>query len=102
MATCLLCHQGALRIMAAITPGQVLRKLLRPLQRAADPPPMAPARCRPGAFAWASASARLVGRAPVPAPAGSWVPHRHGLVLRLRPPLSPAGGWGGLAVRRHP
>jgi hypothetical protein len=35
MATCPLCHQGALRIIAAITPGEVLRKLLRPLQRAA-------------------------------------------------------------------
>jgi hypothetical protein len=55
MAPCPLCHQGALRLIAALTPGEVLRKILRPLQRAADPPPMAPARCRQAAFAWSSA-----------------------------------------------
>jgi hypothetical protein len=30
MATCPLCHQGALQLIAALTPGAVLRKLLRP------------------------------------------------------------------------
>jgi hypothetical protein len=55
MATCPLCHQGALRIIAAITQSEVLQKILRHLQCAADAPPMAPARCRQAAFAWASA-----------------------------------------------
>ena len=55
MATCPLYHQGALRLIAAPTPGEVIRKILRPLQLAADPPPMAPARCRQEAFAWVSA-----------------------------------------------
>jgi len=30
MAPCPLCHQGALRLIAALTPSTVLRKLLRP------------------------------------------------------------------------
>ena len=55
MATCPLYHQGALRLIAALTPGEVIRKILRPLQLAADPPPMAPARCGQEAFAWSCA-----------------------------------------------
>ena len=55
MARCPWCQQGALRLLAAITYGEVIRKSLRHLQRAADPPPMAPARVRQEALAWASA-----------------------------------------------
>src|SRR6266705_363007 len=39
-------EQGSLRIIAAITQGEVIRKILRHLKRAVDPPPMAPARVR--------------------------------------------------------
>ena len=53
-ARCPCCPQGALRIMAAITQGEVIRKILRHLKRAVDPPPMAPARVRQEAFAWSS------------------------------------------------
>jgi hypothetical protein len=55
MATCPFCSQGALRIIAAITQGEVIRKILRHLQLAADPPSIAPARARQEAFAWSSA-----------------------------------------------
>ena len=47
--------QGALRIMAAITQGEVIRTILRHLKLAVDPPPIAPARVRQEAFAWSSA-----------------------------------------------
>jgi hypothetical protein len=59
MATCLpplcgwrelcdlpLCRRGALRIIAAITQESVITRLLRHLQLASVPPPIAPARCR--------------------------------------------------------
>jgi hypothetical protein len=52
MATCPLCRQGALRIIAAITQVEVIRKMLRHLKRAADPPPIAPARARQATFDW--------------------------------------------------
>ena len=55
MARCPWCQQGALRIIAAITQGEVIRKILRHLKLAADPPPLAPARVRQEAFAWSSA-----------------------------------------------
>ena len=55
MATCPFCYQGALRMIAAITHGEVIRKILRHLKLAVDPPPMAPARVRQEAFAWSSA-----------------------------------------------
>jgi len=55
MARCPFCQRGSLRSIAAITQGEVIRKILRHLQRAADPPPMAPARFRQEAFAWSSA-----------------------------------------------
>jgi hypothetical protein len=45
------CQRGALRIIAAITQGEVSRKILRHLQCAAAPPPIAPARVRQEAFA---------------------------------------------------
>ena len=55
MARCPFCQQGALRIIAAITQGEVIRKILRHLKLAADPPLIAPARIRQEAFAWSSA-----------------------------------------------
>src|SRR5207245_8863105 len=55
MARCPCCQQGSLRIIATITQGEVIRKILRHLKRAADPPPIAPARVRQAAFAWSSA-----------------------------------------------
>jgi hypothetical protein len=55
MTRCPWCLRGSLRIIAAITPGEVIRKLLRRLKLAADPPPIAPARVRQEAFVWSSA-----------------------------------------------
>jgi hypothetical protein len=49
------CHEGTLRIIAAIMQGEVIRKILQHLQLSADPPPIAPARVRQEAFAWSSA-----------------------------------------------
>ena len=48
-------QQGSLRIIAAITQGEVIRKILRHLKLAVDPPSIAPARVRQEAFAWSSA-----------------------------------------------
>jgi hypothetical protein len=45
-----LCQQGTLRIIAAITEVSVIKKILRHLKLAVDPPPIAPA--RQAAFAW--------------------------------------------------
>jgi len=55
MVRCPYCQQGSLRIIAAITQGEVIRKILRHLKLAADPPLIAPARVRQEAFAWSSA-----------------------------------------------
>jgi len=55
MARCPFCQQGTLRIIAAITHGEVIRTILQPLKLAADPPPIAPAHARQDAFAWSSA-----------------------------------------------
>ncbi|MGH9602666.1 MAG: transposase [Terriglobales bacterium] len=52
MAPCPFCRQGALRMLAALTQAEVLRTILRHLQRAADPPPIAPARARQATFDW--------------------------------------------------
>jgi hypothetical protein len=46
---------GALRIIAAITHSEVMRKILQHLKLSADPPPIAPAHVRQAAFAWSSA-----------------------------------------------
>ena len=53
MGTCPWCQRGVLRLIAVITQGEVIRKILRHLKRSADPPPIAPARARQeiGAFA---------------------------------------------------
>jgi hypothetical protein len=55
MACCPWCRRGTLRIIAAITHGEVIRKILQHLKLSADPPPIAPARVRQEAFAWSSA-----------------------------------------------
>ena len=52
MATCPFCRRGSLRIIAVITQGEVISKILRHLKRAADPPPIAPARCHQAPFDW--------------------------------------------------
>jgi hypothetical protein len=55
MARCPWCQRGVLRIIAAITHGEVIQKILRHLKLAADPPPIALACVRQAAFAWSSA-----------------------------------------------
>jgi len=61
LATGPFCRRGALRSMAAITQEAVMTRLLRPLQLAAVPPPMAPARVRQATCDWV-ASAHDVAR----------------------------------------
>jgi hypothetical protein len=51
---CPACQQGTLRIIAAITQGSVIRKILQHLKLAVDPPPIASA--RQAAFAWGPSS----------------------------------------------
>ena len=55
MERCPWCPRGVLRIIAAITHGEVIRKILQHLKLSADPPPIAPACVRQEAFAWSSA-----------------------------------------------
>jgi len=50
MATCPFCRRGALRIIAVITQESVITRILRHLQLASVPPPIAPARCRSEIF----------------------------------------------------
>jgi len=52
MATCPLCQRGVLRLIAVITQGEVIRKILRHLKLSADPPPIAPARTRQTPCDW--------------------------------------------------
>ena len=52
MATCPFCQRGTLRIIAVITQGEVISTILRHLKRAADPPPIAPARARQATCDW--------------------------------------------------
>ena len=54
MERCPACGRGTLRIIAAITQGDVIRTILRHLKLAPDPPPLAPARACQDRFAWAS------------------------------------------------
>jgi hypothetical protein len=88
MGTCPWCQHGVRRLIAVITQGEVISKILRHLQRSADPPPIAPAHTRQAACDWvasADASAwRLVG--PVRAVTG-WR-----IRLRVCPP-----GWPSTA-----
>ena len=50
MRTCPFCHQGTLRMIAVITQEAVITRILRHLQLASVPPPIAPARCRQEIF----------------------------------------------------
>src|ERR671923_3019411 len=50
MTTCPFCHRGTLRIIAVITQESVITRILRRLQLASVPPPIAPARCRQELF----------------------------------------------------
>jgi len=52
MVTCPLCQRGTLRLIAVITQGEVIRKILRHLKLAADPPRIAPARSHQTPFEW--------------------------------------------------
>src|SRR5262249_46454525 len=52
MGTCPFCQRGVLRLIAVITQGEVMRKILRHLKRSADPPPIAPARSRQALCDW--------------------------------------------------
>jgi hypothetical protein len=52
MGTCPLCQRGVLRLIAVITQGEVISKILRHLKLSADPPPIAPARSRPETVDW--------------------------------------------------
>jgi hypothetical protein len=50
MECCPVCQQGRLRIIAAITAGHIIQKILRHLKLAVDPSPIAPV--QHAAFAW--------------------------------------------------
>jgi hypothetical protein len=52
MVACPFCQRGTLRLIAVITQGEVISKILRHLKRAADPPPIAPARSRQETCDW--------------------------------------------------
>ena len=52
MAHCPWCQHGTLRIIAVITQGAVVGKILRHLKLSVDPPPIAPARTRQAPFDW--------------------------------------------------
>ena len=52
LGTCPVCQRGTLQILVAITQAEVIRKMLRHLKRAADPPPLASARARQATFDW--------------------------------------------------
>jgi Putative transposase/Transposase zinc-binding domain len=55
MAHCPWCQRGALRIIAAMTQGEVIRKILQHLKLTVDPPLIAPAHVHQEAFSWSSA-----------------------------------------------
>jgi len=52
MVHCPWCQRGTLRLIAVITQGEVIRKILRHLKRSVDPPPITPARSRQAPFDW--------------------------------------------------
>jgi len=53
MRTCPFCRRGTLRIIAVITQEAVITRILRHLQLASVPPPIAPARARQELFTFA-------------------------------------------------
>jgi hypothetical protein len=52
MATCPFCQRGVLRLIAVITQGEVIHKILRHLKLSVDPPSITPARSRQAPFDW--------------------------------------------------
>src|SRR5215475_14829955 len=52
LAHCPFCPRGTLRLIAVITQGEVIRKILHHLKLAADPPSIAPARTRQAPYDW--------------------------------------------------
>jgi len=52
LAHCPFCQRRTLRLIAVITQGEVIRKILRHLKLSADPPPIAPARSRQAPCDW--------------------------------------------------
>jgi hypothetical protein len=78
-------------MIAAIPPAEVIRTMLRPLTRAADPPPMAPARSRQAAFAWVASCHNVVrGRVgAVRAVAGYLTPVACAIPLEIAPSSNP-------------
>jgi hypothetical protein len=56
-----LCQRGALRLIAVITQGAVIRKILRHLKRVADPPPITPVRTRQTTCDWAASIHGVAG-----------------------------------------
>ena len=52
MVHCPWCQRGTLRLIAVITQGAVIHKILRHLKRAADPPLIVPARSRQASCDW--------------------------------------------------
>src|SRR5215831_16689488 len=52
MGTCPFCQRGVLRLIAVITQGEVIRKILRHLKLSADPPPITPTRSRQAPCDW--------------------------------------------------
>jgi hypothetical protein len=54
MERCPACRRGTLRLIAAITQAEIIRKILRHLKLATGPPPLAPARACQATFAWGS------------------------------------------------
>jgi hypothetical protein len=52
LAHCPFCPRGTLRLIAVITQGEVIRKILHHLKLSVDPPPIAPARSRQVPIDW--------------------------------------------------
>ena len=52
MGTCPWCQRGTLRLIAVITQGEVISKILHHLKLSADPPRIAPARSRQESYAF--------------------------------------------------
>jgi hypothetical protein len=52
LTRCPFCPRGTLRLIAVMTQAEVIREILRHLKRAADPPPIAPARTRQAPYDW--------------------------------------------------
>src|SRR5262249_33564221 len=88
MRTCPLCRRGSLHIIAVITQESVITRILRHLQLASVPPPMAPARVRQELCTFDEAHAPwcgLVSDVRVAAPSLALLRRRHPLPPRPPP-----------------